>query len=545
MKSVISVRLFGFVATLGLVMAVGCGDRESESTSPPTCTPGDVVECQCTGDQTGHQECNDEGRFGPCDCPDDGQPDECTDDEDCADNRECVDGDCVEDDDNDENNDQDNDENNDDPGVDCDSGQLRCNATEDAVEVCSDDGTSWETEQSCDADYYCSEDYPEPTCTPAPQDYLEFTIGEDPASKLNDWDGYTGYAEYHPDEPEHLMIWLDDDEKLEHVLLELGQTPDSDLGIKVSQDHSFPLSGASGWAIRNVGVKGIPQSRGSHYTVSPSVGDPDGVGVIENVFADFREPTTDDGPEPNDTGYDGGWGWTASAHVGTIEVRHSFVAGSGDNAYYFENDYDQGTVHWEHCYHRDVTGQAYRTSLRDSTVVDSIAVYYDPDGTRGGYGPAEGNIGTGRAFWHRGHPHEEGDPPRLENLQVYFNPDHLLDRDGDYVPVWESNMGGVVWGSYQSWIGEYGSVDIVGGTINSEWMEHDGTDDPNDAFVYRHYDDFEFNFIEDVTEGMPDPTILGEGVPYTPEMAAAGERGLPPDPFEPAPGGGVPGDSTN
>lgn len=485
------------------------------------CEPGEEYRCGAEGETI--EVCGDDGEsfveYEPC-----GADTECS----------TADGppECVEvDDDNDDNGDED-----------CETGELRCSADESAVEVCAGGDGGWEVEVDCESDYRCSEDYETPRCTPAPQDYLEFVVGQDPASHLNDWDGFEGDAEYNPEDDEHLWVWLGDDEHLEHVLFDLTEAPDADLGIRVSHDYSAPLQGASGWAIRNVGVRGVPQQRSSHYTVAVATNDPDGTGVIENVFADYREPTPDQS-QANDTGYDGGWGWSFSAHVGIMEVRHSFVAGMGDNAYYFEQDRNEGTVHWEHCYHRDNQPTNFRTALRDSTITDSMAVMNDPEGTRGGYGPGDGTLGANRAYWNRGLDHDQGAPVRVDNLQIYFDPDTLIESGGELREVWDSYLGGAVWGSDHN--GEYTEMDVVGGTINSAWLDYDDADSPNDGWAFEHHDEFEFNFIEDVVEADPDPSILGEGVPYTPEMAAEGTRGIPPEPLGPAPGGGVPGTATN
>lgn len=473
--------LLAAVATAAALL-IGCGEPETADTDDERCVPGRIVDCPCTGDEPGVMTCDEEGYFGACECPE---------------------------------------------------GQDPINDPQNQTEPECEDDTD------CDGDQQCVDDQ----CVADDEEYLEFVVGVDSVSQLEDWDGFDGTADYGDDNPDGLDVWLGDGETLDRVLFDLTEAGDADLSINTGTEQTLPPDGASNWEIRNVGLRGLPRTLDPLYVLEVGVDEPEATGVIENVFADFREPTSEPS-EADETGYDGGWAITTETHAGHIEVRNCFVAGTGGNAFRFGEDEsaDQGSVDWTHCYLRDNGISFYRTPLRDSDVRDSIAVLNDPDGTRGGNGLGDGALTGTRAFWHRGLGHQDGEPTEIDNLQIYFHPQTIRDDNGDPAPMSETGESPPVWGSLH--LGDYGRLDVSGGSINSEWLDHQDLSDPNDAWAHEHNEGFEFNFLEDVTESEPDVSILDEGVPYTPEMAASGDRGMPPDPLAPAPGGGVPGDSS-
>ena len=349
----------------------------------------------------------------------------------------------------------------------------------------------------------------------APEEYQEFVVGRTAADEL----AYSGHAEY-VDEG-YLRVWIEDHSTLENILFDFTAHDRARIHIITSEERrSGPFRGATDWTISNIGFRGMPRETPPIYPLNVAVTDPNGEGIIENVFADFRG---------NEAGGNNGSGFAGSiinsfeSHEGTIINRHNFFAGPGGNGAYMEQDRQTGTVHWDHCYYRDASSTLYRTGLGDSEVRNCIAVRNDPNGHRGPYFVGGDTVGIGRAFWNRG-GRDSGADPLLDNLQIYNSPDDLSISQ----PIWTNTQDG-----------SPNNTNVKYVTINEEWVAHQSPGDPVDALVNDSGGGTTTIHEYDVQE--PDVTILGEGVPFTPEMAAAGGRGYPPDPFGPSPDGGVDG----
>lgn len=357
--------------------------------------------------------------------------------------------------------------------------------------------------------------------------HTEFIVGEDPATDLNP--NTNGLVEYNEN---MIVIWVGDNEVLENVVLDVTEVDDADISIRTDNEHSFPIEGASGWTLRNIGIRGKPTRNNQYiFNVGADLG---GEGHIENVFVDTRPDDLDE------NGYGGGAMWSIPGHEGTITLNNIFIAGNGDNANYFEQDRSIGTYIWENCYYRDNQPTNFRTGLRPSVIRDCIAVLNDPHGVRGVYttgGHTE--VANSRAYWNRGgHEKPEADPPLLDNFQLFWMPD-------DHSPVRpiQTNISN----------GDNSVTDVERVTINQEWVDHavdgnlqdSGMTGEGDAVnaVFREGAGSQINVsVGDVDIQEPNIFTLGEGVPYTPVMAAEGERGYPLDPFGPAPTGGVEGE---
>lgn len=324
-----------------------------------------------------------------------------------------------------------------------------------------------------------------------------FTMGTTPALANDD-----EYEVIELDPGEQRAHDLEDGEAFENVLID--QTAEGAMfALRVDED-------ADDWAIRNVGWKGVAPSGGARdYTFLMHVR---GSGVIENIFIDQRNH---DGGQGSDVG--GIWTYSDSHH-GHIECRHNFIAGCGNNASYSSGDgwghYDAtGTIEHYRSYHRDNTVSNYRPGLPECYVRECVSVINDPEGTRGGY-PSTGSQ-MSRAVWAWHHPEIV-----MEDSAIWHDPDDVQPA----IPFWATLRDGSG--------GSQCELHVVDCDINESWTEAGNQ-------VRRSGDDTErrrVNFDELGTE--PDVSILGEGVPTTPEMAAAGERNLPPE-LGTAPSGGV------
>ncbi len=262
--------------------------------------------------------------------------------------------------------------------------------------------------------------------------------------------------------------------------------------------------GASNWTIRNVGWKGLaPTGSERIQTFLINVA---GDGVIENIFLDQRDHN---GGGP---GSDVGAIWTYSdRHHGHIECRHNFIAGVGNNGCYDAGDgwahmESTGTVSHEYSYHRDNTPSNFRPGKTGSVVRNCVAVANDPDGLRGGY-PATGSQLT-RACWAWHNP-----DIRLENCAIWWDPADVAPS----APFWAT-----VRSRSES---ANCSLRVIDCDINASWSEANSLSHGSGDVIFE-------NLGND-----PGVGVLGEGVPLSPEMAARGERALPPE-LGTAPGGG-------
>lgn len=305
---------------------------------------------------------------------------------------------------------------------------------------------------------------------------------------------------------EQRAYYLSDGEAFENVLID--QTAEGSMfAIRVEE-------GADDWAIRNVGWKGVAPTGGEREFVFLLY--VRGNGIIENIFIDQRN-------HDGGAGSDVGAIWTYSdSHHGHIECRHNFIAGCGNNASYDSGDgwghYDaEGTLSHEYCYHRDNTPSNFRPGKSGSYVRNCVSVANDPEGTRGPY-PGNSDTQLTRACWAWHNPEIV-----MENSAIWWDPEDVQAAP----PFWVTHNGRSE--------GSSGELHVIDCDINASWEEagHEltpanfGGSGASNRSVY--FDNLGHE---------PDISVLGEGVPTTPEMAAAGERNLPPE-LGSAPGGGV------
>lgn len=307
------------------------------------------------------------------------------------------------------------------------------------------------------------------------------------------------------DRDEQRIYRLSDGESFENVLID--QTASGSMfALAVEED-------ANDWAIRNVGWKGVAPSGGSReFTFLINVR---GDGEIENVFLDQRSRT-------GGMGSDVGGIWTYSeSHHGHIDCRHNYIAGCGNNASYpssngFANRDSTGTVSHFRSYHRDNTVSNFRPGIADSEILECVSVINDPDGTRGPYPASGSQLSRGIWAWHN---------PDItaENCAFWHDP-------GDVQPT------SPFWATWRSGSpasgGEHTKLTIRNCEINDSWEA------AGNALVKPSQPHSSERVVIENLGSEPTVEILGEGVPTTAEMAAAGERELPPE-VGTAPSGGT------
>jgi hypothetical protein len=256
-----------------------------------------------------------------------------------------------------------------------------------------------------------------------------------------------------------------------------------------------------GWAVKNVGFKGAGSLTdfGFHLRVACPDG---GEGLIENVYCNNKQKA-----EPM------GFSWEQGRNEGTIQLRHTYVEGFGNNAAYMTNANKRGraggAVHHEYCYHVDNTPANFRPGGNGSVIKDCVSVIDDPNHERAFY--TDGSSDKARGTWPS---HTTG--IEMENVHFYTNPDdanpgayfalrHEDISDGNVVRVTANNCKGNLSQNHPLFESHEGNTDL---TVNN----------------YQ--------------QGKQTVKVLGEGVPLTPEMAAKAQRKLPPELPKSTTGGG-------
>ena len=298
------------------------------------------------------------------------------------------------------------------------------------------------------------------------------------------------------DENEQVRYELSDGEQFENKLID--QTADGSMFYIAMED------GADNWAIRNVGWKGVAPN-GSGNRDGTFLINVRGNGTIENIFIDQRNHTGDG------FGSDVGGIWTYSNHHGHIECKHNFIAGCGNNGCYDSGDgyvhvSSTGTVSHHRSYHRDNTPSNFRPGKPSLYMTECVSIANDPDGTRGNY-PAN-NSQMCRLVWAWHHP------------DIYVEDSHFWADPNDVnisAPFWATHRG-------SDSEGDTCELNIVDCHINASWEEEgnslvaSGHGDSHPRYV--HFTNLQYQ---------PSIEVLGSGVPLTPEMAASGQRALPPE----------------
>lgn len=328
------------------------------------------------------------------------------------------------------------------------------------------------------------------------------TVGTSAAESTEVFADGESYETIELSEGEQRAYDISDGETFENVLID-QTAPGSMFAIRVDQ-------GANDWTIRNIGWKGLAPT-GSNNRDYTFLIHARGDGVIENIFIDQRNH---DGGEGSDVG--GLWTYSGSHH-GHIDCRHNFIAGCGNNASYssgdgYEHNDATGTIRHYRSYHRDNAVSNFRPGNPGSLVEECVSVANDPAGTRGPY--PTGGTKLCRAFWGWHHP-----DLTMRNSAIWHDPDDVQAS----APFWATHR--------TNSEGSYCEINIIDCDINASWeaagnslIGHGGT---NTRRV--NIDGLGYN---------PDISVLGDGVPTTPEMAAAGVRNLPPE-LGTAPSGGT------
>lgn len=302
-----------------------------------------------------------------------------------------------------------------------------------------------------------------------------------------------GYEEWKVPKGESVVIRMGDGDTIENVLID-QTAPGANLYIGAPNNPS-------GWAVRNVGWKGVGYVNDVdgyaglfHLTMS-------GDGVIENVFIDNRT-----GGQPTEIG----GALLPKHHSGTVECRNTFIAGCGNNAFYGSNPGsdggNDGAVEFYNCFHRDNTVSQFRMGSPGSVVENCVGIVNDPNGTRGVYPNTTSR--RARGVWCRSN---SGNTVR--NSVMYVSP-----NDPETVAPY----------MLQSYDGSNAPTEI---TFENAY----GNDDAPEGVVFQRTDGSDFS--DPITiNGWPKTngltmSVLGDGgVPLSPEMAARGERQMPTPP---------------
>lgn len=273
-----------------------------------------------------------------------------------------------------------------------------------------------------------------------------------------------------------------------------GETFENKLIDQTADGASFKIiANGDDWTIRNVGFKGIGDED-ALFHISPS-----GDGLIENVFME-------------------GWGtslggiFVRAKHSGQLDVRHTHIAGFGNNAVYAsgvgKKGHDNGATTFENCYHRDNTVAQFRIGAPGSYIRNCVAIANDPDGRRGTY-PGSDTRGS-RGIWARHHPDQ-----RVENTTVYVSPDDVSTPDG-YVVGYDAAKSN----------GPHAELTIDNCDVNPDASEKIDARGENERVN-----------VNGLTESPTVEVLQNGGVPLSAEMAARGDRQMPNPPALPDPTG--------
>lgn len=278
---------------------------------------------------------------------------------------------------------------------------------------------------------------------------------------------------------------LSDGEVLTNVLVD-QTAADASLTIR-SQNKS-------GWEVRNVGFlgTGIDDQHGYQLQVSAPDG---GNGLVENLWANGKERGDQAASEL-------GGIFIRSPHAGHIDIKHTYIEGFGNNAVYAsgvgKDNGNDGSVTIENCYHRDNTSTQFRIGSPGSVVRNSVAVVNDPEGLRGTYPYSDSQ--NARGIWGK-HYRDQ----RVENSSFYVSPDDV-NPDGAFESRYIEDRSH----------GDEAVAEISQCDVNADAPILTGT--TSNASV---------NFT-DLGESPTVDVIQDGGVPTSPEMAARGNREMPP-----------------
>lgn len=256
------------------------------------------------------------------------------------------------------------------------------------------------------------------------------------------------------------------------------------------------LTGEFEWTIENIGWKGVMDlhsGSGGYHIFPETTG---GVGTIQNTYIS--------GDSTNECGGI----MSQSYHSGELWVRNSYIDLQSDNAAYCsgpgrhpDDGGGQGPIHFRDCYHRDCTVAQFRTGGPDSSMKRCVSVVNDPDCTRPLY-PTNYNSRYARglanirqdcyvencSFWQAS---DDCQPGSAIECRDAFSVEDYVYHPNVYVD----------------------NCEIVAGTKYSTIVDNGGSAEIHPTNIGSN----------------PTITSLGNGgVPTSPEMAANGDREMPP-----------------
>lgn len=279
---------------------------------------------------------------------------------------------------------------------------------------------------------------------------------------------------------ENMVIQIGDNETYENVLLD-----------QTASGASISLRAVgTNWTIRNVGFRGSG-SLGDHeyqLLIRDSGG---GTSTVENVYINGKP------------GSEMGGSHVGSGHSGHINFRRTWIEGFGNNAAYCEvfgrTGGNDGSVSFDSCLHRDNTVSQYRIGTAPCLVENSVAIVNDPQGRRGTYPFSNSKLGRGVWAWHE-------DGMTVRNCSIEVNPNDT--RPGAVFHVRQND--------------DSPSGDAV------LYVEDTYVND--DAPTFQQTDSAGGGSADLVTSNIMSGntvSVLSEGVPTGPEMAAEGNYVMP------------------
>ncbi len=282
---------------------------------------------------------------------------------------------------------------------------------------------------------------------------------------------------------------LSDGEELSNVLID--QTADGACLTIRSRNKT-------NWTVRNVGFLGVGQVGGGANAFQLQVSAPSGGhGLVENVWANGKARNGQSGTEL-------GGIFVRSSHAGHIDIRHTYMEGFGNNAVYGsapgKDSGNNGSVSLENCYHRDNTVSQYRIGSPGSSVRNCVGVVDDPAGDRGPY-PGTASNQNARGIWGKHFRNQV-----IENSVFYISPDDA-QPDGAFEARYISGRSH----------GDEAVVEAMGCDVNEGAPRLTGS--TSNARVN----------LTDLGENPTVTVIQNGGVPLSPEMAARGDRSMPPE----------------
>jgi len=252
----------------------------------------------------------------------------------------------------------------------------------------------------------------------------------------------------------------------------------------------------SGWTVENIGFKGVGTEGGGSNSFQFQVSTPAGEsGRIENIWMNNKARNGEQADVL-------GGIYIRASHAGHIDIRHTHIEGFGNNAVYGssvgKDSGGEGSITIENAYHRDNTVSQFRIGSPNSIVRNSVGIVDDPQGLRGGY-PSSGSKNA-RGIWGK----------HFRNQKIVNSSFYIDENDVNPDAIFEARY------LADRSRGPEAVLEVVDCEVNSDAPSLKDTTDNARVNIE--------NLGNDPTVGV----IENGGVPTSAEMAAKGNREMPP-----------------